>query len=52
VRSLLLIAGCAASGMKIVKKSGFICDYSQLKPGTDDRAALLSSNLETSFKMY
>jgi len=36
----LLLAGCAASGMKDVQKTGFLSDYSQLKPGGDDRAAL------------
>ena len=35
-----LLAGCAASGMKDVQKTGFLSDYSQLKPGGDDRAAL------------
>ncbi len=36
----LLLAGCAASGMKDVQKTGFLSDYSQLKPGGDDRSAL------------
>ena len=37
----LLLAGCAASGMKDVQKTGFLSDYAQLKPGTGDQAALL-----------
>ena len=36
----LLLAGCAASGMQDVQKTGFLSDYSQLKPGGDDRSAL------------
>jgi hypothetical protein len=36
-----LLVGCAAGGMKKVEKAGFLDDYSQLKPGGEDRAALL-----------
>jgi hypothetical protein len=43
--SCLILAGlltaCSASGMKEVKKAGFLGDYSALKPGGEDRAALL-----------
>lgn len=52
VLTFLVIAGCAASGMKNVKESGFLGDYSQLKPGTDDQAALLYINPDANFKMY
>ncbi|MBV5328272.1 MAG: DUF3313 domain-containing protein [Chlorobium sp.] len=37
----MIVAGCAASGMKDVTKTGFLGDYSQLKPGRDDQAALV-----------
>lgn len=50
--SALLLAGCAASGMKDVKQSGFLGDYSQLKPGGEDRAALLYTKPGVSFKQY
>ncbi len=36
----LLLSGCAAGGMHEVKPSGFLGDYSQLRSGGDDRAAL------------
>ena len=36
----LLLGGCAAGGMKDVEESGFLVDYSQLTPGSEDRAAL------------
>ena len=38
--SALFLAGCAASGMKNVEETGFLSDYSQLKAGGSDRAAL------------
>lgn len=44
--------GCAASGMKDVTQSGFLGDYSELKPGKDDEAALLYINPATDFKSY
>jgi hypothetical protein len=50
--SALLLAGCAASGMKDVKQSGFLGDYSQLKPGGDDRAAMLYFKPGVNFKQY
>ena len=48
----VLLAGCAASGMKSVEKTGFLGDYSQLKPGGDDRAALLYRKPGVDFKAY
>lgn len=48
----LLLAGCSASGMKNVEKSGFLRDYGQLKPGGDDRAALLYVKPGYDFKAY
>ncbi|MCJ7600792.1 MAG: DUF3313 domain-containing protein [Desulfobulbaceae bacterium] len=48
----LFLAGCAASGMKDVKQSGFLGDYSQLKPGADDRAALVYMKPGVDFKKY
>ena len=49
---VLLLAGCAASGMKDVKQSGFLRDYSQLKPGGNDRAALVYIKTGVDFKKY
>jgi Protein of unknown function (DUF3313) len=46
------LVGCAASGMKNVTKSGFLGDYSQLKPGTGDQAALVYVNPNANFKGY
>lgn len=45
-------AGCAASGMKDVTKTGFLGDYSQLKPGGDDRAALVYIKPGAQLKLY
>jgi hypothetical protein len=50
--AMLLLSGCAASGMKDVKQTGFLGDYSQLQPGGDDRAALIYVNPGVDFKMY
>jgi hypothetical protein len=36
-----MLIGCSAGGMKNVEKTGFLSNYSQLKPGTDDQAALV-----------
>lgn len=47
-----LLIGCASGGMKDVRKSGFIDDYSMLKPGGDDRAALVYINPDVDFKPY
>ncbi len=46
------LVGCAASGMKDVEQSGFLQDYSQLKPGTDDQAALVYMKPGVDFKSY
>lgn len=48
----LLLAGCAASGMTEVKKTGFLTDYGQLTPGGDDRAALLYIKKDSDFRQY
>lgn len=48
----LLLAGCAAGGMKTVTKTGFIDDYSQLQPGGDDRAALVYVKPGVDFRPY
>ena len=50
--SVLLLSGCAASGMKDVKQTGFLGDYGQLKSGGDDRAALIYVNPDVDFKPY
>lgn len=50
--SALLLAGCAASGMKDVEKTGFLNNYSQLQPGGDDRAALVYIKPDANFKQY
>ena len=46
------LAGCAASGMKNVEYSGFLKDYSQLKSGGDDRAALIYFKPGVDLKPY
>lgn len=46
------VAGCAASGMKDVTKSGFLVDYSKLKAGGEDRAALVYIKEGANFKRY
>lgn len=38
--SVIMLAGCAASGMKNVETTGFLGNYSQLQAGVADRAAL------------
>lgn len=48
----LALAGCAAGGMKDVKESGFLNDYSQLKPGGKDQAALVYIKPNFNFKPY
>lgn len=48
----ILLAGCAASGMKDVQKTGFLGDYSLMKAGGDDRAALLYIKPDVDFKTY
>ncbi len=48
----LFLTGCAASGMKDVKQSGFLDNYDQLKPGGDDRAALLYVKSGVDFRKY
>jgi hypothetical protein len=50
--AVLLLSGCAASGMKDVKQTGFLGDYGQLKPGGDDRAALIYVKPNVDFKPY
>jgi len=48
----MTFVGCAASGMKDVTKTGFLKDYSQLKPGGDDRAALVYIKPDVNLKPY
>jgi hypothetical protein len=50
--SALLFAGCAASGMKTVEKTGFLGDYSQLSPGGENRAALVYIKPGADLKPY
>jgi len=50
--SVLILAGCSASGMKDIEESGFLKDYSQLKPGDGDAAALTYINPDVDFKPY
>lgn len=38
--SVIMLAGCAAGGMKNVETTGFLGNYSQLQAGVADRAAL------------
>jgi hypothetical protein len=48
----MFLGGCSAGGMKNVEKSGFLGDYSQLKAGGDDRAALTYVKPGADFKPY
>jgi hypothetical protein len=48
----MFLGGCSAGGMKSVEKSGFMVDYSQLKPGGDDHAALTYFKPGADFKPY
>ena len=46
------LLGCAAGGMQKVETSGFLKDYSILKPGGEDRAALVYMKPGVDFKPY
>lgn len=46
------LVGCSASGMKNVEQSGFLNDYSQFMPGSDDEAALVYIKPGADFKPY
>lgn len=48
----LLLAGCAASGMKTVEKTGFLANYDQLVAGGDDRSVLAYIKPGADFKPY
>ncbi len=48
----LVLGGCAAGGMKDVKKTGFINDYTKLKPGGDGNAALVYVDPTVDFSQY
>jgi len=50
--SALFFAGCMAGGMQKVEKTGFLDDYSQLKPGGSDRAALVYLKPGVDHKRY
>jgi hypothetical protein len=49
---ILFLTGCAAGGMKDVKSTGFLENYDQLKPGGDDRAALVYIKPGVDYKAY
>ena len=48
----LLIVGCASVGMEGVEKTGFLGDYSMLKEGEANTAALSYRNPNANFKSY
>ena len=50
--SAMFLFGCSAGGMKNVEQSGFLKDYSQLKSGGDDAAALTYFMPGADFKPY
>jgi hypothetical protein len=50
--SCALLISCAAGGMQDAKRSGFLGDYSKLKPGGEDRAALIYVKPGVDFKVY
>ena len=50
--SAMFLFGCSAGGMKNVQQSGFLNDYSQLKAGGDDNAALNYYMPGADFKSY
>ncbi|MDD2601011.1 MAG: DUF3313 domain-containing protein [Kiritimatiellae bacterium] len=48
-----LLSGCSSTYQaRSTKKSGFLQNYSQLKPGQDDRALLVYVNPQANFKAY
>lgn len=49
---VFLLSGCAAGRMDDVEQSGFLLDYSQLKPGGEDQAALRYVKSGVDFKQY
>jgi hypothetical protein len=50
---LMLLCSCAAtSKSRTVTKSGFLGDYSQLKPGTEEQAQLIYIDSTVNFKTY
>ncbi len=48
----LLVVGCAPGGMHGAEKTGFLGDYSMLKDGGSNRAALTYRNPNANFKAY
>jgi len=50
--SAFFLAGCMAGGMQKVEQTGFLGDYSQLKPGGADRAALVYLKPGVDHKSY
>lgn len=50
--AVIFLVGCSASSMKNVEESGFLNDYSQLKPGADDEAALVYVKPGANFEPY
>jgi hypothetical protein len=49
---VLVLAGCASTGMDGVERTGFLGDYSMLKDGGSNRAALVYRNPAANFKSY
>lgn len=49
---LALVAGCATYQARSVQKSGFLGDYSQLRPGKDGEAQLVYFNPRADFRRY
>jgi len=50
--TVMLLGGCMSGRMDNVQKSGFLSDYSQLREGGEDRAALVYIKPGTDFRPY
>jgi hypothetical protein len=50
--TIMALSGCAATGMKDVQESGFLGDYSQLKPGSEQEAVLVYVKSGHDFRPY
>jgi hypothetical protein len=50
--TIMALSGCAASRMKDVQESGFLGDYSQLKPGSEQEAVLVYVKSGHDFRPY
>ncbi len=50
--AILLVSGCASHKMKEAQETGFLRDYSQLKPGENEEAVLVYLKPGANFRAY